>query len=147
MPDNVSLTAQDINTLKSVQTNAQTRLNVKNFSFNSDASIAANTQSMSLIGNNTHGIKIYAGKQDTTIQASDTSAVKATFNFNQSFSNAPVITATISSNNQSIQYKNFTIVVQVDPSNIDKAIVWVKPTDALQSPLDITINVIAISYA
>jgi len=148
MPDNVSLTAQEINTLKSVQTNAQTRLNLKNFCFNSAAGVKLNARTFPLIGNNSSGMRVYAGIQDCTIKIGSTDAVELTFDMSTlSFPNKPVITATFSSDATSQKFLNITTTVKTDPSNISQAIVYVKPDRVLQSELSGYVNLIAIGYA
>jgi hypothetical protein len=148
MPDNVSLTAQEINTLKSVQTNAQTRLNIKNFCFNSNASNKLNARTFPIIGNNSSGMRIYAGYQDVTLPQGSDKAIEKVFDMSTlSFISQPVVTATFSSDSINQQYLNITTTIKTNSSKINEVTVYIKPDRTLTSPLDGSINLIAIGYA
>lgn len=148
MPDNVSLTAQEINTLKSVQTNAQTRLNLKNFCFNSAASNKLNARTFPLIGNNSSGMRVYAGYQGITIPSGSDAAVEKIFDMSTlSFTSQPAVTATFSSESTDQKDLNITTTIKTNSNNINLVTVYIKPDRQLKAPIDGSINLIAIGYA
>jgi len=145
MPDNVSLTASDINSLKNTQTNAITRLNVNNFVFNAGGTKQQDNM-MPLIGDLTTGIKIYAGYQD--IDSFKTGKKnQVTFDYSAlSFGSKPVVVATVTSKTADISNNKFYVNVTY-PSGAEnsKAVVNVFTSDT--NITDVTVNCIVIGYA
>jgi len=148
MPDNVSLTAQEINTLKSVQTNAQTRLNLKNFCFNSAANAKLNARTFPFIGNNSNGMRVYAGIQDITLSKGDATAKTVQFDMTTiSFTNQPALTATFSSSDLAILNNDITVTITTDSANINIVKVNVKAGAGAKSEINGSVHLMAIGYA
>jgi hypothetical protein len=141
MADNVTLTAADISGLQSAKYIALNRLSTNQFLFD-DHDISP------LIGDNSTGIKVYASSQVNSSMGNN-SGKNNQFVFDYSklnLSTNPVITATLSAENDLSAYNPKVTVINVSPSGCT-VIVNMSNIPSGKSNFAVRCHLIAIGYA
>jgi len=139
MADNISLTAADISGLQSTQYIALHRLENNQFQFGEKSVVP-------LIGDNSTGIKIFAYSKTGNISTGAGKDNQFTFDYsNLHLSVNPVITATISAENDMSAYNPNITVIGVSTSGCTVIVSASKIPPG--NPKPIRVNLIAIGYA
>lgn len=140
MADNITLTAADISGLQSAKYIALHRLNTNQFLFDGNGTSP-------LIGDNSTGIKVYASSQVNSSMGNNSGKTNQfVFDYSGlSLSTNPVITATLSAENDLSAYNPKITVINVSPSGCT-VIVNMSNISSGKS-VSARLNLIAIGYA
>jgi hypothetical protein len=138
--DNITLTAADISGLQSAKYIALNRLNTNQFVFGSN-------DVSPLIGENSSGIKVYASSQVNNGMVNGSGRTNQfTFDFSKlNLSTNPVITATLSAENDLSAYNPNITIINISPSGCT-VVVNMSKISAGKS-LAVRVHLIAIGYA
>lgn len=148
MADNINLTVADINNLKNAQNSATTRLDIKNFIFDSDANATAGNEQMPIVPggiNDGRGIRLYAAKSKQYDMKGKTK-MTVPFDLNGTGWTTqinPVVIVTVEGES-SINTAKLMTWVEVSSS---KVTVHVEPKSKLSTSTPFKINILAIGYA
>ena len=138
MADNITLTAADISGLQSAKYIALHRLNTNQFLFDGNGTAP-------LIGDNSTGIKVYASSQVQSVSNGAGKNNQFVFDYSGlSLSTNPVITATLSAENELSSYNPNVTVINISPSGCT---VVVNMKLAISKTLAVRVHLIAIGYA
>jgi hypothetical protein len=111
MPDNISLSNSDIQSLKDSSLSYVNRMNTKRFVFNP---AVGDTISVPLIGEFSQGLKVYAEKRAQTLTAGHTD-FNVDFDFSKiSFVYPPSIVVSVSTTDNATTFAGYKIVTSVD---------------------------------
>lgn len=143
MPDNVSLSIQDINDMKSQFVNAQNRLDVKNFVYYSDNKGKKKKGPMSLIGSDVSGIRIAVMKFPIQLKKGKK---HIEFDFPElNMKVAPVFSVTLEATGDISDNQIFHNVTWNQSTKVGH--VYFNCTKLATGTIKVTVNVTAIGYA
>lgn len=148
MADNINLTVDDINSVKNIQNNVLSRLDIQNFIYDDNAKDTTTSIIGPLIGGTMMaqaGIRVYAAKQTLDIAARATTA-KAEFNINAMHSSkSPIAIATLEGPISAMNKARITHYIEFTPG-YDKAIVHLRSATATKVT-KLTVHLLVIGYA